>query len=381
MTHTDFQLYWWLIISLLGALLVFLMMIQGAQVLMHCVKRRNPEWSELIFTTISHKWELTFTTLVTFGGAFFASFPLFYSTSFSGAFYVWILLLLTFVLQAAAYSLRNREGNLLGKNTYNVFLLLNGILAPLVVGVAVGTFFYGANFTVNFLNIGLDAQNATISSWTTPWYGLEALTVIPCVILGLAVMTLTQTLGAQFIAHRVADQGLKARAEKWFRYPAAVFVVLFVTFLALLLTKDGFAVDAKGDVFMEPYKYLTNFIEMPLIAVVFLVGVLLVLFGIFLTWVKKSRNAIWFSGAGTVLAVTTLLLIAGYNNTAYYPSVADLQSSLTIANSSSSEFTLRVMSYVSLMIPFVVAYIWFVWRAMTRKQITEKELNDTNEMY
>ncbi len=381
MTHTDLQTYWWLIISLLGALLVFLMMIQGAQVLMHCLKRRNPQWSELIFTTISHKWELTFTTLVTFGGAFFASFPLFYSTSFSGAFYVWILLLLTFVLQAAAYGLRNREGNFLGKNTYDVFLLLNGILAPLLVGVAVGTFFYGANFTVNFSNIALDAQNATISSWSNPWYGLEALTSIPCVVLGLAVMTLTQTLGAQFIANRVADNELKERAEKWFRYPATAFVVLFVTFLVGLLLKDGFAVDAKGDVFMEPYKYLTNFIEMPLIAVLFLVGVLLVLFGIFMTWVKKSRKAIWFSGAGTVLAVTTLLLVAGYNNTAFYPSASDLQSSLTIANSSSSEFTLRVMSYASLMIPFVVAYIWFVWRAMTRKQTSQKEVDDSSELY
>ena len=381
MTHTDFQLYWWLIISLLGALLVFLMMIQGAQVLMHCLKRRNPEWSELIFTTISHKWELTFTTLVTFGGAFFASFPLFYSTSFSGAFYVWIILLITFVLQGAAYGLRNREGNLLGKNTYNAFLLLNGFLAPLIVGVAVGTFFYGANFTVNYANIGLDAQNATISSWSTAWHGLEALACVPCLILGLAVMSLTQTLGAQFIINRVQDEKLKIRTEKWVRYPAVAFVVLFVTFLALLMTKDGFAVGDKGVVYMEPYKYLTNFIEMPIIAAVFLVGVLLVLFGIYKTIVQKSRKAIWFSGLGTVLTVTTLLLIAGYNNTAYYPSVFDLQSSLTISNSSSSEFTLKVMSYASLMIPFVFAYIWFVWRAMTRKQTTQKEVDDAKELY
>ena len=378
-TLTLLQHYWWLIISLLGALLVFLLFVQGGQGLLYDIGKTEEERNMLV-NSLGRKWEFTFTTLVTFGGAFFASFPLFYSTSFGGAFYVWMAILLVFVIQAVAYEYRRKPGNVFGEKTFNVFLMINGIAGPLLLGTAVGTLFTGANFTVDRLNLanGAGSGSATvISQWTTPWHGLEALTDVSNVFLGIAVTFLAATLACQYFMNNIADETLFARRM----IPAAVcFVFFFVAWLCMLLFADGRAIDAAGRISIEPYKYLHNFIEMPYLAVVLLLGVVAVLWSIGLGW-RGRRNAIWFGGAGTVLTVLALLLCAGWNDTAYYPSLADMQSSLTIYNSSSSLFTLKVMSIVSLLIPFVAAYIWYAWRAMNRKPITREEIRGDDHQY
>lgn len=373
------QHYWWFLIALLGALLVFLMFVQGGQALLYRLGRSEEE-RNLIVNSLGRKWELTFTTLVTFGGAFFASFPLFYSTSFGGAVYVWMAILLCFVLQAVAYEYRRKPSNVFGERTFDVFLMINGILGPLLIGTAVGTLFTGAEFTVDRLNLTEQGGAAVISQWSSPWHGLEAVADWRNVLLGVSVTLLTLTLACQYLINDVDDETLRQRARSLMRRTGPVFVVLFVVWLVALLVSDGATADAAGRISMEPHKYLHNLLEMPCVAAVLLVGVVSVLWSIRLGW-SGRRSAIWFGGVGTVLTVLALLLTAGWNQTAYYPSLSDLQSSLTIANSSSSLFTLRVMAWVSLFIPFVVAYIWYVWRALNRRPLTRDELHEGGHQY
>ncbi|WP_295913675.1 cytochrome d ubiquinol oxidase subunit II [uncultured Alistipes sp.] len=376
------QHYWWLIISLLGALLVFLLFVQGGQGILYGIGKTEEERNMLV-NSLGRKWEFTFTTLVTFGGAFFASFPLFYSTSFGGAYYVWMAILLSFVIQPVAYQFRRKAGNVFGEKTFNVFLIINGIAGPLLLGTAVGTLFTGANFTVDRLNLanGAGSGSATvISQWTTPWHGLEALGDLRNVALGLAVLFLAMTLACQYFMNNIDDKTIHERARKRMAIFAVPFLVFFLTFFVWLLFSDGRAVDTAGRISIESYKYLHNLLAMPYVAAVLLIGVGAVLWSIFLGW-RGRRNAIWFGGAGTVLTVLALLLCAGWNDTAYYPSLADMQSSLTIYNSSSSLFTLKAMSIVSLMIPFVAAYIWYAWRAMNRKSITREEIRGDDHQY
>ena len=371
------QHYWWFLISLLGALLVFLLFVQGGQALLYDVGRTEAE-HDLAVNAMGRKWEFTFTTLVTFGGAFFASFPLFYSTSFGGAFYVWMAILLCFVLQAVAYEYRRKPANVLGKKTFNAFLLINGVLGPLLLGTAVSTLFTGAPFTVDRLNLANMGENgdAVISQWATPWHGLDALANGWNIVLGIAVTLLAMMLACQYFMNSVADEAVVGRARRRMLPFALGFVVCFVAWLVRLLFAVGYAADpATGAIVAEPGKYLHNLLAMPCVAAVLLAGVLLVLWSIHIGW-RGSRKAIWFGGSGTVLAVLALLLCAGWNNTAYYPSLADMQASLTIRNSSSSLFTLRVMAYVSLLIPFVAAYIWYAWRAIDRTPLTREELNE-----
>ena len=373
------QHYWWFLIALLGALLVFLMFVQGGQALLYRLGRSEEE-RNLIVNSLGRKWELTFTTLVTFGGAFFASFPLFYSTSFGGAVYVWMAILLCFVLQAVAYEYRRKPSNVFGERTFDVFLMINGILGPLLIGTAVGTLFTGAEFTVDRLNLTEQGGAAVISQWSSPWHGLEAVADWRNVLLGVSVTLLTLTLACQYLINDVDDETLRQRARSLMRRTGPVFVVLLVVWLVALLVSDGATADAAGRISMEPHKYLHNLLEMPCVAAVLLVGVVAVLWSIRLGW-SGRRSAIWFGGVGTVLTVLALLLTAGWNQTAYYPSLSDLQSSLTIANSSSSLFTLRVMAWVSLFIPFVVAYIWYVWRALNRRPLTRDELHEGGHQY
>ena len=376
------QHYWWFLISLLGALLVFLLFVQGGQALLYDVGRTEAE-RDLAVNAMGRKWEFTFTTLVTFGGAFFASFPLFYSTSFGGAFYVWMAILLCFVLQAVAYESRRKPGNVLGKKTFNAFLLINGILGPLLLGTAVSTLFTGAPFTVDRLNLANMGENgdAVISQWATPWHGLDALANGWNIVLGIAVTFLAMMLACQYFMNSVADETVVGQARRRMLPFALGFVVCFVAWLVRLLFAVGYAADpATGAIVAEPGKYLHNLLAMPCVAAVLLAGVLLVLWSIHIGW-RGSRKAIWFGGSGTVLAVLALLLCAGWNNTAYYPSLADMQASLTIRNSSSSLFTLRVMAYVSLLIPFVAAYIWYAWRAIDRTPLTREELNEGGHQY
>lgn len=373
------QHYWWFLIALLGALLVFLMFVQGGQALLYRLGHSEEE-RNLIVNSLGRKWELTFTTLVTFGGAFFASFPLFYSTSFGGAVYVWMAILLCFVLQAVAYEYRRKPSNVFGERTFDVFLMINGILGPLLIGTAVGTLFTGAEFTVDRLNLAGQGGAAVISQWSSPWHGLEAVADWRNVLLGVSVTLLTLTLACQYLINDVDDETLRLRARNLMRRTAPAFVVLFVIWLAALLASDGATADAAGRISIEPHKYLHNLLEMPYVAAVLIVGVVAVLWSVRLGW-SARRSAIWFGGAGTVLTVLALLLTAGWNQTAYYPSLSDLQSSLTIANSSSSLFTLRVMAWVSLFIPFVVAYIWYVWRALNRHPLTRNELHEGGHQY
>ena len=378
-TLTFLQHYWWFIISLLGALLVFLMFVQGGQALLYDIGRTEEERNMLV-NSLGRKWEFTFTTLVTFGGAFFASFPLFYSTSFGGAFYVWMAILFCFVLQAVAYEYRRKPANVFGERTFNAFLLINGVLGPLLIGTAVGTFFTGAEFTVDRLNLANQGGAAVISQWATPWHGLEAVAEWRNVLLGAAVALLAMTLACQYFMNNIDDETILRRAQSRMRLFGVLFVVCIVAWLLALLLADGRAADAAGTISAEPYKYLRNLLEMPYVTVVLLLGVVSVLWSIRLGWCG-SRRAVWFGGAGTVLTVLSLLLLAGRNGTAYYPSLTDMQSSLTISNSSSSLFTLRTMAWVSLFVPFVAAYIWYAWRAMNRRPITREEIRGDDHQY
>ena len=374
------QHYWWFLISLLGALLVFLLFVQGGQGLLYTMGRTEAE-RDLVVNALGRKWEFTFTTLVTFGGAFFASFPLFYSTSFGGAFYVWMAILLVFVVQAVSYEYRRKPSNVLGQRTYEAFLVLNGVAGPLLLGVAVGTFFTGAEFTVNRMNMAAVGGDTAISQWATPWHGLEALTDARNLLLGVAVFALSRVLALHFFLNTLDDETLRLRARRLSCGYSLLFLAAFLAFFGWLLCSDGRAIDpASGTVSIEPYKYLHNLLAMPAVAIVLLAGVAAVLWGLWSGGRNGSRRAIWFSGAGTILTVLALLLLAGWNDTCYYPSLTDMQSSLAITNSSSSLFTLKVMSVVSLLIPFVAAYIWYAWRALTRP-ISEREVEEAEHKY
>ena len=374
------QHYWWFLISLLGALLVFLLFVQGGQGLLYTMGRTEAE-RDLVVNALGRKWEFTFTTLVTFGGAFFASFPLFYSTSFGGAFYVWMAILLVFVVQAVSYEYRRKPSNVLGQRTYEAFLVLNGVAGPLLLGVAVGTLFTGAEFTVNRMNMAAVGGDTAISQWATPWHGLEALTDARNLLLGVAVFALSRVLALHFFLNNLDDETLRLRARRLSCGYSLLFLAAFLAFFGWLLCSDGRAIDpASGTVSIEPYKYLHNLLAMPAVAIVLLAGVAAVLWGLWSGGRNGSRRAIWFSGAGTILTVLALLLLAGWNDTCYYPSLTDMQSSLAITNSSSSLFTLKVMSVVSLLIPFVAAYIWYAWRALTRP-ISEREVEEAEHKY
>jgi cytochrome d ubiquinol oxidase subunit II len=366
------QHYWWILVSVLGALFVFLTFVQGGQTLLYTIGKTEGE-KTIILNTLGRKWEFTFTTLVTFGGAFFASFPLFYATSFGGAYWVWYAILFVFVIQAVAYEYRKKPSNLLGAKTFEIFLVINGLLGTILIGTAVGTFFNGAMFSLNELNQ---------VDWQTPYRGLEAVLTFHNVALGLTVFFLARVLGLLYFIFTIDHDVIVARSRRQLFITSLAFLVFFLYFAVWLLLKEGFAVNPEtGEVFMEKYKYLHNLLQMPVIAIVFLVGVVGVLWGIISTLIAGSNKGFWFTGTGTVFTVLALFLIAGFNNTAFYPSVYDLQSSLTIQNASSSKFTLVTMSYVSLLIPFVLAYIVYFWRAMNRKKITEEEMNEESHVY
>ena len=373
-TYAFLQNYWWLLISILGALLVFLMFVQGGQSLLVCL----PDDAEksIIVNSLGKKWELTFTTLVVFGGAFFASFPLFYSTSFGGAYWLWMLILFTFVVQAVSYKYRKKDGNIYGSRFYDTLLAVNGFFAPVLIGVAVGTMFFGAEFTVTKTNI-LNSASSTISQWG-PLHGLEAILCWKNLLLGFMLLFLARTLAALYLVNNISDQPMEDKLRKHLLYDAAIFVVLFLAFVAVLFTSKGVST-AAGVASWQDYKYLDNAIEMWWCFAVFVVGTLLVLGGIVPTILRAGyKKGIWLSGLGVVLVVLTLFWLLGYNDTAYYPSLIDVTNSLSIRNSSSSEFTLTVMSIVSLLIPFVLAYIVYAWYSLDKRKITRKEIETTS---
>ena len=377
-TYTFLQQYWWFLIALLGGLLVFLLFVQGGNALIF-LAGKNEDQRQLIVNSTGRKWELTFTTLVTFGGAFFASFPLFYSTSFGGAYWVWILILITFVFQAVSYEFQSKAGNILGKKTFRIFLTLNGCLAPLLIGTAVGTFFTGSDFLVKKSAVG-DIAAPVISRWTNGWHGLEAVANPFNVEFGLMVMFLAVCLGALYMINNIDDKELSVSLRRSLMICFGGFLLMLVLVLIQFITMEGFAVDAEGVVTMEKGKYFHNLIQMPAVLIMFLLGALLLVAGVVLTLVKNGFNrGIWLSGPGTVLAVMAIFMIAGYNGTAYYPSTADMQSSLTLSNSCSSEFTLKTMAIVSLIIPFVVAYIAYFWRQMDKRSLTKEELENSDK--
>ncbi|MDD7251909.1 MAG: cytochrome d ubiquinol oxidase subunit II [Prevotellaceae bacterium] len=375
MTYLFLQQYWWLVVSLLGALLVFLLFVQGANSMIFSLGY-DADTRRLLVNSTGRKWEITFTTLVTFGGAFFASFPLFYSTSFGGAYWLWMIILFTFVMQAVSYEFQNKLGNFLGVKTFQICLVINGILGPLLLGGAVATFFDGSNFVVEKANI-TNVAAPVISRWANASNGLDALLNVWNVIFGLAVLFLARVLGTLYVINNVNNENIRSRGSVQLVGNAALFLVCFLTFFIHVLLKAGYAYDpATGVITMESLKYLHNFIEMWYLSALLIVGVVLVLYGIVRTIVSKTYiKGIWPTGIGVILVVLSLLLCAGWNHTAYYPSNVDLQSSLTIENSSSSPFTLQVMFFVSLLVPFVVAYIWYAWRAIDRKKIDLDEVN------
>jgi len=380
LSHAALQEYWWAIMSLLGGLLVFLLFVQGGQTLVYTLGKTETERTILV-NSLGRKWEFTFTTLVTFGGAFFASFPLFYSTSFGGAYWVWIIILFCFVIQAVAYEYRSKPNNVFGSGTYENFLFINGALGTFLLGVAVATFFTGSKFSVDFSRIS-NSIDPTISRWETGTHGLEALLNLQNLALGLTVFFLARVLAILYFMNNVEEENILKRARKHLIINALPFVVFFLFFVIRLLLKKGFAVDpASGEVSLEPYKYLHNLIQVPVVAVLFLGGTLLVLFGIIRPVLKTTTAGIWFAGSGTVLVVFSLFALAGYNHTAYYPSTFDLQSSLTIHNSSSSKYTLTAMSYVSLLVPVVFAYIFIAWRSINNKKIDAGEVKNETHVY
>ena len=380
-TYHLLQHYWWFIVSLLGGILVFLLFVQGGNSLLFCLGKTE-EQKKMMVNSTGRKWEFTFTTLVVFGGAFFASFPLFYSTSFGGAYWLWMIILFSFVLQAVSYEFQSKAGNLLGQRTYRTFLVINGIVGPVLLGGAVATFFTGSAFIVNRGGL-TDLAMPVISRWANGAHGLDALLCVWNVVLGLAVFFLARVLGMLYFINNIDDEGLRTNCRRQMPLNAALFLVLFLAFLVRTLVCDGFAVNAEtGEVYMEPYKYLHNLLAMPGVLVIFLLGVVGVLWGIIATLLKAGfHKGIWLAGAGTVLTVLALLLTAGYNHTAYYPSTADLQSSLTLENSCSSPFTLQTMAYVSLLVPIVVAYIAYAWHSIDRRKIDAKEMQGGGHAY
>ena len=380
-TYLFLQNYWWFLVSLLGAILVFLLFVQGGNSLLFNLGRSEMERTMLVNST-GRKWEFTFTTLVTFGGAFFASFPLFYSTSFGGAYWLWMIILFSFVLQAVSYEFQSKLGNLLGKTTYQIFLVINGVVGPVLLGAAVATFFNGSSFVINKENL-TDEVMPVISLWANGWHGLDAFVDPWNLVLGLAVFFLARLLGNLYFINNIRSAELIPRCRRQLVSDAVPFLIFFLAFVIRTLLKDGFAVNPEtGEVYMEPYKYFQNLIQMPYLLVLFLVGVVGVLYGLIRSvFCKTFTKGIWFAGIGTILTVLALLLSVGYNHTAYYPSLSDLQSSLTLANSCSSKFTLEVMAYVSILVPFVLAYIFYAWRAIDRKPITPEEMRNDEHTY
>lgn len=381
MSYLFLQHYWWFLISLLGALLVFLLFVQGGNSLLFSLGK-NEEERTLMINSTGRKWEFTFTTLVTFGGAFFASFPLFYSTSFGGAYWLWMIILFSFVLQAVSYEFQSKSGNLLGKRTYQYFLVFNGCLAPYLLGIVVASFFTGANFTVDKLNI-VNEQMPVISTWSSDWHGIDLLANPWNQCLGFAVVFLSQMLGCLYFINNIQSDALQPGFRKQLMFCTTFFLLFFIPFILYILLSDGYVVNPETElVSMESYKYFNNLLAMPWVFALFLVGVLLVLWGVIYTVINsRFYRGIWFTGIGTVCTVLSLFLIAGYNNTAYYPSLTDMQSSLTLANSCSSYYTLKAMAWVSLLIPFVLAYIFYTWRIMDRKKIDTDELHDNEHIY
>ncbi len=372
LSHLFLQQYWWIIISLLASLLVFLMFVQGGQSMLFSLPRNDLQ-KTMVVNTLGRKWEFTFTTLVTFGGAFFASFPLFYATSFGGAYWVWIAILFSFIIQAVAYEYRSKPANLYGQKTFDIFLFINGSVGPFLIGVAVATFFTGSAFSLNPYNQ---------VKWATSWHGLEALTDAGNLALGLAVLFLARLNGLLYIINSVDESDLTARSRGRIPVNAVSFLTFFLFFVITLLLSEGYTVDtSSGEVYSEKFKYLHNFIEMPAVLVIFVAGVAGVLYGIASSLFKESTSGIWFCGTGTILAVMSLFLLAGFNSTPFYPSSSDPGSSLTIINSSSSLFTLKTMMYVSFIIPFVAAYIWHAWSSINKNRITGEEMGSEGHLY
>jgi cytochrome d ubiquinol oxidase subunit II len=365
LSHLALQQYWWIIISVLGGALVFLMFVQGGQTLIYQIGKNKDERTMLI-NSLGRKWEFTFTTLVVFGGAFFASFPLFYSTSFGGAYWAWMILLFAFIIQAVSYQFRSQPGNVFGARTYETFLFINGLIGTFLLGVVVASFFTGSQFSLTDMNE---------MRWHSPFRGLELLLNVQNLSLGIAVFFLARTLGLLHFLNTIEDETLDKRARKHLWYNAVPFLIFFLTFIIWLMLKEGYAVIPEtGEIFMQDNKYFLNLIQMPVVLILFFAAVALVLYGIFISLFKNRDSGFWYTGGGSFLAVFSLFLVAGFNNTAFYPSNFDLQSSLTIMKASSSHFTLTVMSYVSLMVPFIVAYIWYAWRAISKKKINKDEL-------
>ncbi len=385
MTYEFFQNYWWLLVSVLGALLVFLLFVQGGQSLFFTLGKDTSD-RKMLVNSVGRKWEFTFTMLVVFGGAFFASFPYFYSTSFGGAYWVWMAVLFCFIIQAVSYEYQNKHGNIWGSKTYQVCLFLNGLLVPILLGAAVSTFFYGANYMINKDNI-LNTQEA-VSQWNTfkvfgtelQLHGLEAVLQPWNVVFGIAILFLSRTTALLYFINNIDDEQVDKTSRRRLAWNAAAFLLFFLPYLGALLFKEGFAVNPEtSEVFMQPYKYFYNLIEMPIVLAVFLIGVVLVLTGIALTLLKPNfKKGIWYEGTGVVLTALAIFLIAGWNNTSFYPTLAEghLQESLTIRNASSSPFTLKAMSIVSLLVPFVMAYMVYAWRALDLVKITKKEMED-----
>jgi cytochrome d ubiquinol oxidase subunit II len=371
-SHIFLQNYWWFIVSLLGGLLVFLMFVQGGQTFIFSLPE-NEMQKTMIINTLGRKWEFGFTTLVTFGGAFFASFPLFYATSFGGAYWIWMAILFSFILQAIAYEYRSKPSNVYGKETFDFFLLLNGSLGPFLIGTAVASFFTGSHFSLN---------NMYQVKWETTWHGLEAVTNIKNLALGFSLLFLARINGLLYFINSIDEKEITKRAHKKLIINTLAFLLFFLFFVTVIMLSTGFAADKiTGTISYEKLKYLHNFLKMPVLLVIFLAGVTGVLYGIISTLVKKSSRGIWFTGSGTVLAVLSLLLITGYNGTSFYPSTFDLQSSLTIRNASSSYFTLKTMFIVSFIIPFVLVYIWYAWRSINRNRINEEEMKSEGHIY
>ena len=378
MQYLSLQQYWWFLVSLLGALLVFLLFVQGGQTLLPRIGKTQNE-KTMIVNVLGRKWELTFTTLVTFGGAIFASFPMFYSVSFHGAYWVWMIILFAFIIQAVAYEYRRKPNNFLGQKTYDTFLFLNGLLGTILLGTAVSTFFTGANFSVDPVT--------NFSEWDTSYGGLEAiwttghLAFLQNLALGLAVFFLSRVLGLLYFIRTINDETIVSRSRKQLKLCAAGFLFTFLFWLIRLMVIDGFAMDpTTKEIFMEPYKYLHNLLDMPIALILLLIGVIAVLWGLYKgIFDKKSTSGFWFTGPGVVMVVLVLFMLAGYDNTAFYPSITSLQNSLTIENASSSKYTLVAMSYVSLMVPFVLAYIIYVWRKLNAKPIDEAEIKEEEQ--
>lgn len=370
-THLFLQQYWWVIISLMGGILVFLMFVQGGQSMIFSLPADERERTMLV-NSLGRKWEFTFTTLVVFGGTFFASFPLFYATSFGGAYWLWTVILFSFIIQAVSYEYRTKKGNILGQKTFETFLLINGSLGPFLIGVAVGTFFTGADFSLDEMN-GVDWQNR--------WRGLEALAEYRNILLGLSVLFLARVNGLLFLINTIENEQLRNRSSKRLIVNSLVFLVLFLVFLGTLFFSEAYGYNEAGQIAAVKSKYFHNLIEMPVVLIIFLAGVVMVLWGIYNSAFRKKINGIWFSGSGTVLAVMALFMISGFNGTAFYPSLHSPEDSLTISNASSSLFTLKTMFIVSFSAPFILAYIWYAWNSLTSKKITEEEMNSSGHKY